>query len=87
MAGDPASTPSLAPRRGHEWLRYDKELGDFVFEVDWRFTPRGEGETRYNSVLGARLSQLVKSTTSADQPRVATCSGITSSTARSGVSV
>ena len=26
---------------GHEWLRYDKELGDFVLSVDWRFTPRG----------------------------------------------
>jgi hypothetical protein len=43
---------------GHEWLRYDKELGDFVFEVDWRFTPLGKDETRYNSGVGARLSQF-----------------------------
>jgi hypothetical protein len=33
---------------GHEMLRYDKELGDFVLEVDWRFTPK-PNETRYNS--------------------------------------
>jgi hypothetical protein len=42
---------------GHEWLRYDKELGDFILQVDWRFTPRGEGEKRYNSGVGVRLSQ------------------------------
>ena len=24
---------------GHEWLRYDRELGDFELQVDWRFTP------------------------------------------------
>jgi hypothetical protein len=42
---------------GHEWLRYDKELGDFVLEVDWRFTPRAPDEKRYNSGIGIRLSQ------------------------------
>ena len=42
---------------GHEWLRYDRELGDFVLEVDWRFTPRGEGEKRYNSGVGVRMSK------------------------------
>jgi hypothetical protein len=42
---------------GHEWLRYDRELGDFVLQVDWRFTPRAEGETRYNSGIGVRLSK------------------------------
>lgn len=42
---------------GHEWLRYDKELGDFILQVDWRFTPRAPGETRYNSGIGVRLSQ------------------------------
>lgn len=41
---------------GHEWLRYDKLLGDFVFEVDWRFTPRSPDEQRYNSGVGVRLS-------------------------------
>jgi hypothetical protein len=43
---------------GHEWLRYDRELGDFVLAVDWRFTPRTEGETRYNSGVGVRLSKF-----------------------------
>ena len=42
---------------GHEWLRYDQELGDFVFEADWRFTPRAAGEKGYNSGIGVRLSQ------------------------------
>lgn len=41
---------------GHEWLRYDKELTDFVLEVDWRFTPK-DGETKYNSGIGIRLSK------------------------------
>jgi hypothetical protein len=42
---------------GHEWLRYDRELGDLVFDVDWRFTPRGPEEKRYNSGIGVRLSK------------------------------
>jgi hypothetical protein len=42
---------------GHEWLRYDQELGDFIFQVDWRFTPRGPDEKRYNSGIGIRLSK------------------------------
>src|SRR5262249_45935137 len=42
---------------GHEWLRYDKELADFVLDVDWRFTPRTSGEGRYNSGIGVRLSK------------------------------
>ena len=41
----------------HEWLRYDKVLGDFVLDVDWRFTPRGPEEKRYNSGIGVRLSR------------------------------
>ena len=24
---------------GHEWLRYDKELGDFILQVEFRYTP------------------------------------------------
>jgi hypothetical protein len=43
---------------GHEWLRYDRELGDFVLEVDWRFTPKSPEEKRYNSGVGVRLSKL-----------------------------
>jgi hypothetical protein len=42
---------------GHEWLRYDRELGDFELQVDWRFTPRTSGETKYNSGIGVRLSK------------------------------
>ena len=42
---------------GHEWLRYDRELTDFEFQVDWRFTPRTSGETKYNSGIGVRLSK------------------------------
>jgi hypothetical protein len=42
---------------GHEWLRYDQELGDYVLQVDWRFTPRGPEERRYNSGVGIRLSR------------------------------
>jgi hypothetical protein len=42
---------------GHEWLRYDRELGDFVLQVDFRYTPRGPEEKRYNSGIGVRLSK------------------------------
>jgi hypothetical protein len=42
---------------GHEWLRCDREFGDFILDVDWRFTPRAEGEKRYNSGIGVRLSK------------------------------
>jgi hypothetical protein len=38
---------------GHEWLRYDPELGNGVFHVEWRFTPV-EGADRYNSGVLAR---------------------------------
>jgi hypothetical protein len=41
---------------GHEWLRYDKEVSDFVLEADWRFTPK-PGETKYNSGIGIRMSK------------------------------
>ncbi len=33
---------------GHEWLRFNKELGDFTFHVKWRFTPV-PNTTKYNS--------------------------------------
>jgi Domain of Unknown Function (DUF1080) len=42
---------------GHEWLRFDKEQGDFALSVDWRFTPRGPEEKKYNSGIGVRLSK------------------------------
>ena len=42
---------------GHEWLRSDREFGDFVLDADWRFTPRASDEKRYNSGIGVRLSK------------------------------
>src|SRR5262249_52378616 len=33
---------------GHEWLRWDRELGDGIFHVEWRFTPV-PGKKKYNS--------------------------------------
>ncbi len=40
---------------GHEWLRWEKELGDFVYHVEWRFTPV-TGKRGYNSGIYARNS-------------------------------
>jgi hypothetical protein len=42
---------------GHEWLRSDREYGDFILQADWRFTPRGPDERRYNSGIGVRISK------------------------------
>ena len=54
---DPAAKTLICTGEGgHEWLRYDKEVADFVLEADWRFTPK-EGETKYNSGIGIRLSK------------------------------
>lgn len=33
---------------GHEWLRFNHELGNFSFQVKWRFTPQ-PGTPKYNS--------------------------------------
>ncbi len=33
---------------GHDWLRFNKELGNFTFHVKWRFTPV-PGPPKYNS--------------------------------------
>lgn len=40
---------------GHEWLRYDRELGDFMFHVEWRLTAV-EGAKNYNSGVFVRNS-------------------------------
>jgi hypothetical protein len=40
---------------GHEWLRWDNELGDFTYHVEWRFTPV-PGKKGYNSGVYARNS-------------------------------
>jgi len=41
--------------RGHEWLRYDRELADLILRVEWRFMPR-EGLKGYNSGVFIRNS-------------------------------
>ena len=42
---------------GHEWLRWDKELGDGIFHVEWRFTPV-PGKKGYNSgIYAAQLGR------------------------------
>jgi dienelactone hydrolase len=40
---------------GHEWLRWNQELGDFIYHVEWRFTPI-PGKKGYNSGVYARNS-------------------------------
>jgi hypothetical protein len=40
---------------GHEWLRWDKELEDCIFHVEWRFTVV-PGKKSYNSGIYARNS-------------------------------
>lgn len=34
---------------GHEWLRFNHELGNFTFHVKWRFTPVTTPDPKYNS--------------------------------------
>lgn len=41
---------------GHEMLRYDRELGDGVFHVEFRFTPVASGKKNYNSGVFVRNS-------------------------------
>ena len=38
---------------GHEWLRYDRELANFLLHVEWRFEKR-EGRKGYNSGVFVR---------------------------------
>jgi len=40
---------------GHEWLSYDREMGDAAFHVEWRFAPV-EGADKYNSGIFARTA-------------------------------
>jgi len=62
---DPKSQWSLDPATkvltcrgdgGHDWLRWDAELGDFIFHVEWKFTPVATGKKGYNSGLYVRNS-------------------------------
>jgi hypothetical protein len=43
---------------GHEWLRYDKEFGDFIYHVEWRYSP--VDKKGYNSGLYVRNSADAK---------------------------
>ena len=45
---------------GHDWLRWDRELGDFVFHVEWKFTPVTTGKKGYNSGIYVRNSADAK---------------------------
>jgi len=54
---DPAQKALVCTGDGqHEWLRYDQLLGDYVLDVDFRFTDKG-ADVKYNSGVGIRLSQ------------------------------
>ena len=44
---------------GHEWLRWDDEVGDAVFHVEWRFIPVA-GKKGYNSGIYIRNSADAK---------------------------
>lgn len=41
---------------GHEWLRWERELADFILHAEWRFR-KLDGEPRYNSGLFVRNSK------------------------------
>lgn len=43
-------------KAGHEWLRYDRELGDFELSLEWRFVQL-DGAPRYNSGVFVRNSR------------------------------
>jgi hypothetical protein len=45
---------------GHDWLRWDKEMGDFVYHVEWKFTPVTTGKKSYNSGIYVRNSADAK---------------------------
>lgn len=40
---------------GHDWLRYDHEVGDFIYHLEWRYEPV-EGKSGYNSGVYVRNS-------------------------------
>jgi len=42
---------------GHEWLRYDQELGDYILRAEFRYTPKTQEPLKYNSGIGVRLSK------------------------------
>jgi hypothetical protein len=55
---DPATHTLLCEgdKLDHEWLRWEKELSDFILHAEWRFR-KLEGEPRYNSGIYVRNSR------------------------------
>lgn len=45
---------------GHEWLRYDKEQGNFIYHVEWKYLPLSTGKKGYNSGIYVRNSMDAK---------------------------
>jgi len=41
---------------GHDWLRSDAERGDFIYHIEWKFTPVPAGKAAYNSGVYVRNS-------------------------------
>jgi len=41
----------------HEMLRYDKEFGDLILQVEWKYTPREPDYKKYNSGVFVRTSK------------------------------
>jgi hypothetical protein len=55
---DPAAKTLICEGDGaHEWLRYDRELANYILHVEWRYEPR-EGNPRYNSGIGVRMTRF-----------------------------
>ncbi len=49
-------TVICAGNGGHEWLRYGREMGNFLFHVEWRLVKQ-EGAKNYNSGVFVRNNQ------------------------------
>ena len=55
---DPAQHSLICKGDGaHEMLRYDKEFGDLILRVEFRYTPREPGYKKYNSGVFVRTSK------------------------------
>jgi hypothetical protein len=51
---DPVTGSLVCDGKGqHEWLQYDREMGDAAFHVEWRFAPV-DGADKYNSGILVR---------------------------------
>jgi hypothetical protein len=41
---------------GHDWLRLDREVGDGIFHVEWRFVPVAAEDAKYNAGVLVRTA-------------------------------